>query len=264
MSMKRTVLAAAMLLAAGAAAHSASSDRVGVEGGAVRLVMSSEPDAQGRLRGALEVDLEPGWKTYWLEPGGSGVPPSVEVSAGGQAVRTEIGFPAPQRHRDGGDVWAGYDRPVSFALTMEPPAGATVLDASVFLGVCEDICIPVKADFRIDTAAQASVADDEQVVDEAFADLPPAPREGFRVIDARANGQTLEVRAETPAGDAPVDLFLASSAGPVLGTPVGEAANGGTLFSVPLLAALDGEASQLRYTLVVGEDAVAGIIRIAP
>jgi DsbC/DsbD-like thiol-disulfide interchange protein len=151
---------------------------------------------------------------------------------------------------------------VSFALTMEPPAAATVLDASVFLGVCEDICIPVKADFRIDTAAQASMADDEQTVDEAFADLPSAPHDGFRVVEARISDDALEVRAETPAGSTP-DLFLASSAGPVFGTPVAEAANGGALFRVPLLAALDGEANELRYTLVAGEDAVAGTIEAA-
>lgn len=258
----RPMIAAAGLLAfATLPAKPASSEWSEVEGGAVRVVVSSVPDAAGKLRGALQIDLEPGWKTYWLEPGGSGVPPSVEVTAGGKPVNSEVGFPAPRRHGDGSDIWAGYDHPVSLALTMEPPQGTHELDFSVFLGVCKDICIPLKADFAVELGGGASLADEEAAVDDAFDDLPTEAHEGFRVTGAKVDGDRLVIDAEAPSGAAP-DLFVASSAGPVFGTPVPERQGGHTIFRIPLFGALDGNAATLRYTLVAGEDAVDGTVMV--
>ena len=258
MRMSPTRVTAACLLTFWCAlpAAAASSDWAQVQGGAVRFVVSSRPDAQGRLRGALEVELEPGWKTYWREPGGSGVPPSVTVTADGRPVAAGMDFPAPRRHDDGGDVWAGYDRSVAFALTLAPPPGAGALDASVFLGVCRDICIPVQASFRVETAGAASLADEERAVADAFAALPGAPRPGMRVVSARVDGDSLTVEAEAPPA---AELFLASDAGPVFGTPKRE----GAAFRVPLLEPLPAGGTRLAYTLAAGDEAVAGAVDAA-
>lgn len=256
----RSALACAVISCMTLPAIAASSDWAEMEGGAVRLVVSPQPDPQGRLRGALEVELEPGWKTYWREPGGSGVPPSVTVTADGQPVATEMGFPAPQRHADNGDVWAGYDRSVAFALTLSPPAGTGALDASVFLGVCRDICIPVQAKFRVETAGAESLADEEQVVAGAFAALPGTPRPGLRVTSARVDGKSLVVAAEGPAA---AELFLASGAGPIFGPPRREAVADRPTFRVPLLEPLPAGGARLAYTLVAGDEAVAGALDVA-
>lgn len=74
--------AALLLLALAPGAHAASSEWHHVEGGSIRIVTSGAPDAQGILRGALEIRLKPGWKTYWLDPGSSGVPPTLDVTIG--------------------------------------------------------------------------------------------------------------------------------------------------------------------------------------
>lgn len=257
--MNRLRLPAACILTLTCAlpAEAASSDWAQVTGGAVRLVVSSQPDPQGRLRGALEVDLEPSWKTYWRDPGGSGVPPSVTVTADGQPVAAEMDFPAPQRHRDGGDAWAGYDQPVAFALTLAPPAGSGALDASVFLGVCRDICIPVQTSFHVETAGAESLADEEQAVADAFAALPGEPRPGLRVTAARVEGDRLTVEAEAPAG---AELFLASDAGPIFGTPERKAEAGHLAFQVRLLEPLPAGATRLAYTLTADGEAVAGAV----
>lgn len=259
MSPLRPALACLVTFCFALPAAAASSDWAQVTGGAVRLVVSSQPDPQGRLRGALQVELEPGWKTYWREPGGSGVPPSVTVTADGRPVATEMDFPAPQRHEDGGDVWAGYDQPVAFALTLSPPAGAGTLDASVFLGVCRDICIPVQASFHVETAGAESFADEEQVVTDAFAALPGAPQPGLRVASARVDGESLLVEAEGPAT---AELFLASDAGPIFGTPERSAEAGHLAFRVPLLEPMAG-GTRLAYTLTTGDEAVAGTVDVA-
>jgi DsbC/DsbD-like thiol-disulfide interchange protein len=255
----RPVLACLLTLCWALPAAAASSDWAEVEGGAVRLVVSAQPDQQGRLRGALEVELKPGWKTYWREPGGSGVPPFVAVTADGHPVAVEMDFPAPQRHGDGSDIWAGYDRSVAFALTLAPPAGTGTLDASVFLGVCRDICIPVQASFRVETAGAESLAAEEQVVSDAFAALPAEPRAGLRVASARVDGDSLMVEAEAPAS---AELFLASDAGPIFGTPQSRADGARVAFRVPLLGPLAAGA-QLAYTLAAGDEAVAGTVDVA-
>src|SRR5690606_16478618 len=106
-----------------AAAHAAASDWYHVEGGSVRVVTSGVPDENGVLRGALEIRLKRGWKTYWRDPGSSGVPPTLDVAVGDRTAPVEIGFPAPQRFDDGYAEWAGYDEPVALALSLHLPQG---------------------------------------------------------------------------------------------------------------------------------------------
>lgn len=33
------------------------------------------PESDGTIKAVLDVDLLPGWKTYWRDPGEAGVPP---------------------------------------------------------------------------------------------------------------------------------------------------------------------------------------------
>ncbi len=60
----------------------------------------------------LEIDLKPGWKTYWRDPGDAGVPPTLDASASSNIASAELSFPAPQRFDDGFAIWAGYKEPV--------------------------------------------------------------------------------------------------------------------------------------------------------
>jgi len=256
------LLAASFLTAAGPA-NGASSEWTKVEGAAVRVVLSAEPDEEGRLRGALQIDLEPGWKTYWLDPGDAGVPPSVAMSVHGAPGAVDIGFPQPAWHDDGYAKWAGYDRPVSFALTLAPPYAGS-MDFSVFLGVCETICIPLQASFSVEPDRAAANAGHEAVVEGAFAALPDAPRPGFRVIAARVEGESVAVEAELPADAESAELFLASTQNRMFGAPKPEKHEGRIAFRVPVLSATsDAKATETaRYTLVSGGRAVAGTVLV--
>ncbi len=235
----------------------------GVQGGAVRIVLSSRPDEVGRVRGALQIVLDPGWKTYWLDPGDAGVPPSVTVAQGSKAAEMEIGFPPPGRHDDGFSVWAGYDGPVSLALSIRPdaPRGDGPLDFSVFIGVCETICIPVQASFSVEQDDLVASAEDEAVVDEAFAALPGQPHAGLRVVAARIEGDAVIVETEAPAAGQ-AELFLASTENRMFGTPDAIGRNGHLAFRVPLLANGTDAVEEARYTLISGADAVTGTIAV--
>jgi len=144
--------AAAALLAASLPAAASSSAWHDSEGGRVRLVTSGRPDAQGRLQGVLDIALKPGWKTYWRDPGDNGVPPQLGIAESTNVVGAEMAFPAPQRHDDGYGQWAGYDGSVSLPVTfrLASPQDRAVIDAQVFIGICETICIPVKASLTVD------------------------------------------------------------------------------------------------------------------
>lgn len=245
-------------------ASAASSVWAEVEGGAVRVVTEGLPDGEGRLRGALEIRLEPGWKTYWRDPGEAGIPPTVTIAEPEGAAGVEIGFPAPKRHDDGYSVWAGYDRPVALALTFDLPEDRKKLDVSVFLGICEIICIPVQADFSIDLTDTSNATHDRGVVEGAFAALPRPAGDGFGAVLREANGEHLVIDVEAPSSADP-ELFVASTGTWAFGTPRRVDAGPRTAFSVPVLSAPDGpaDAEAIHYTLVAGEEAVSGTFELS-
>lgn len=262
----RLAIAAALLAAPAVApsvALAAASDWHHVEGGAIRLVTDDAPDADGVLRGALEIRLKPGWKTYWRDPGSSGVPPSLTVTVGGEKAEVEIAFPAPTRFDDGYAVWAGYDRSVSLALTLRLPPGAGLplsapAVADAFLGVCETICIPVQAELTADE--DAGEAEHAAAVDAAFAALPQPERPDFGVRPQAGGDGTITVEATLPAGVSAIDLFVAGTDTLVLGVP--ERLGGPSAparFAVPVLYGSEaGPGENLAYTLVTSGGAVSG------
>lgn len=255
-------LAIPCLLASVSCLHAASSDWHHVEGGSIRVVTSGAPDADGIVRGALEIRLKPGWKTYWRDPGSSGVPPTLDVSAGNEKAAVEIGFPAPSRFDDGYALWAGYDEPVALALTFRLPPGLdlpTRIEASTFLGVCESICIPVQAELTLDAAGAADDAGDAAVVAGAFAALPGAARPGFAAYASEVRDGALLVEATLPHGVDAIDLFVAGSDELTLGVPRKLDMKAGTArFSVPIVSGSEDHFGGLAYTLVTSAGAVAG------
>src|SRR5579863_1491597 len=53
------------------------------------------------LRAGIEIRLDPGWKTYWREPGDSGVPPTFDFSGSENVKAVTVEWPAPERFPDG-------------------------------------------------------------------------------------------------------------------------------------------------------------------
>jgi len=232
-----------------------------VQGGAVRLVTTGAPSAaDGILRGALQIDLKPGWKTYWLDPGDTGVPPRISVTGASLAA---IAYPVPRRFDEAGTVWNGYEAPVSFAVSLKVAGGDTKeIGADVFLGICQSICIPLQAHLKLDPAADPRNPEDAAVVTQAFADVPSPARSGFRLSGATRQGtEAFQVKAELPRPDAGAELFLAAPEGYSLGPPKRlDDTNGKATFSVPVYDRPDGtpKSAEAAYTLVQDGSAVAG------
>ena len=245
-------------------ARASSSQWAEVQGGAVRLVTAGAPGADGIVRGALQIDLKPGWKTYWRDPGDTGVPPKISVTG---ASLASVAYPMPRRFDEAGTVWNGYEAPVSFAVSLKVAGGDTKeIGAEIFLGICQSICIPLQAHLKLDPAADPQNPEDAAIVTQAFADIPSPARSGFRVSDATRQGtEALQVKAELPKPDGKAELFLAAPEGYSFGPPKRlDDTDGKATFSVPVYDRPDGAAkgAEAAYTLVQDGSAVAGKVSL--
>ena len=241
-------------------AIAASSPWYAVEGGAVRLITTA-PDSDGGIRGVLQIDLKSGWKTYWRDPGDAGVPPSIDVSASTNVGAATLDYPAPHRFDDGYSIWAGYKEPVSFPVTfaVPEPGKPSKIEADVFLGICETICIPVQTRFSIDPGTADDPAD-VAAVDAAVAALPGPEQPDFGVTMLAGNPDEVLVEAAYAGDPDTVDFFLAGSDGYYFGPPKKLDEGGRLTFSVPILDRPKEKPASgtLAYTLVTEAGAVAG------
>lgn len=244
-------------LAASSAWHKA-------EGVRMRIVTTGTADTDGLLRGVLQIDLKHGWKTYWRDPGSSGVPPSIDVSDSSNIATADLAFPAPARFDDGSGPWNGYKHSVAFPVRFRlaaPTAPATIA-ARVFIGACETICVPVQAELTLDPASDADNADEAAIVENAFAMLPQEAQPDFGATAVASDADALHVTARVPGHADQAELFVASVGGYTVGIPQKTAFGDAVAFSVPLLdrpsSRPDGEG--LPYTLVTRTGAVQGFL----
>lgn len=256
------LLMSALLLASPALASSSS--WYASEGGRIRLVTTGKPDNAGRIQGVLEIALKPGWKTYWRDPGDSGVPPQFDITPSTNIAGAELSFPPPQRHDDGYGQWAGYDHSVSLPVTftLAQPDQPAVVDANVFLGMCETICIPVQTRLSVEPGADPDNAEDAAIVRAGVAALPGDAQSTFGIKVEPGDHETLVVEAVSPAEPSSLDFFVAGGQDYMFGTPKREERDGKVIFTVPILdrPTTTPTGDGLHYTLTSSNGAVAGLL----
>lgn len=256
----RLIFAFAAVMMAAPTAFAGTSSWYETTGGKLRLVTHSEADAQGVLRGMLEIRLDDGWKTYWKEPGETGVAPQISIEGASDARRVDLHFPAPERFDDGVSQWAGYEGSVRLPIEFSGINDlSSPLTLDVFLGVCETICVPVQASLDVMPGADSGPIDLAQV-DAAFAALPAGPRVGFEVTHATAIDDALAIDVEMSGGAGSPDIFLAGRDGLVLAAPEFTPTATGGRFTARIVHRGKGDALQADYTLVSGDSAVSGVI----
>ena len=96
------ILAAALAIVAiaglpmeSARAASQASAWVELMNSRIRLVRGLGP-APGVFEIGVQIQLEPGWKTYWRMPGDAGIPPEFDFSRSSNLARVDIAWPAPE------------------------------------------------------------------------------------------------------------------------------------------------------------------------
>jgi DsbC/DsbD-like thiol-disulfide interchange protein len=199
----------------------ARSDWVQADHSEMRLLFGSDGD--GNHIGGVEIVLEPGWYTYWRDPGEAGIPPLFDFSGSENVAAVEVLYPAPERHDDGVSVSAVYNDEVVFplAVTAENPAQPMRLSVAAEFGVCRDVCIPTHAEDSVELPLQPQpdpLADAR--LQSFLARLPGRPESGrFDIEDLTAEGDDLLVDARIPDSTY-MDLFVDPPSGWYVKQPV--------------------------------------------
>lgn len=210
MAMKvfRKFAAALLLTFAASPADAAMSEWQDMGGGRARLVAELDP-ASNRIAAAIEIELNDGWKTYWRQPGASGIPPILDFSRSAGFEPGEVQLPAPKVLAAGDAHFAGYKDRTAFYFEGQALGADAVIRLELLAGVCEEICIPAQASFEMPVAALLTSDPKASIVLEmARAQLPGQPHEGFSVTRLQRHADwSLEVEAALPDGAKP-GLFV--------------------------------------------------------
>jgi suppressor for copper-sensitivity B len=258
---------AVLLGAAGAHAADPASPWDRNDQAAVRLVaaVTAVGDA-ATLPAGLQLQLQPGWKTYWRSPGDAGFPVSIDWKGSRNLKSAAIAWPAPHRFALLGLETFGYGGEVVLPVTVTPatPSAPVALRAAVDYLVCEKICVPRHADLALDLpAGPAAPSAFVQLIDR-FRHQVPDDGSGHGLslagigIGGTAAAPTLEVEARSTMPFAAPDLIVEAPVGLHFGAPKVTLSEGGRAARLSLPVGRDDQApalagARLVLTLVDGE-----------
>jgi thiol:disulfide interchange protein DsbD len=172
----------------------------------VRLVseMTGVPASGGKISLGLLQRMQPGWHTYWRNPGESGEPTAIDWTLPSNFAASGIIWPRPERIPFGELANYGYSERVLLRTEITVPPGLRVgetvsVTAQAKWLICKDICIPENATLDL----TLPVAD------------TPAPLEEHRDAFAQARASepmpTVPIAARFAAMDDGVTLFFRSA-----------------------------------------------------
>jgi len=143
-------------------------------GGRTRLITVYDP-VEGKIEGIVDVELQPGWVTYWRNPGEAGIPPIFDFSKSSGVTVDQPLFPVPAAKYAAGITSIVYTNHVAFPFkavpVISPLSGALQLD--MVIGVCKEICIPAMASFLQDLSKlnYSDLASNE-MIQQAYLKIP--------------------------------------------------------------------------------------------
>lgn len=146
-------------------------------GGRTRLILQA--DSQENIyKGAIEIDLKPGWKTFWRNPGSSGIKSNITVQ---KNFKAEIFYPTPSLYKyynDWDNIYEGHVF-LPIEITKINNTKSNNISGMALVGFCGNMCIPLDFDFNFSEQDLHNTDFTEQVlIKEAFASLPkPATKE---------------------------------------------------------------------------------------
>ena len=171
------------------------------------------PDSGKRLVG-LQIELDPGFITYWRTPGEAGVAPVASFDGSRNLAAATLLFPAPSRLDEGGAEAFGYADGVVFPIEVAPASANEPVSLVVALSfsICAKLCLPASGTVRLALGDEGR-GPEAGLVRAALTQVP-APRrlgEGTDLrIESVAPGperSSVVVRAQAPEGTKP-DLFV--------------------------------------------------------
>lgn len=131
----------------------------------VKATLVAEKDAvqpgQPLLVG-VRLRMDPGWHTYWRNPGDAGLPTKTRWTLPQGFEAGELQWPRPGRFNTGPLVSFGYENEVLLPVEIQVPANLSSKDVTLSAKVswleCEEVCLPGKAEITLTLPVRASAA----------------------------------------------------------------------------------------------------------
>lgn len=183
----------------------------------IRLIAGATSPS-GKQRIGVEISMAPGYKTYWRNPGDSGVPPAFDWSGSTNVGGLDVRWPVPERFEDGSGFSIGYVGEVVVPVSVLPvdPSKPVMVMLSLDYAVCEKICIPAKGEARLWLEPGVTSVSSPRL--ESFEARVPLPvklgphKEKISVIDAKPteNGSEhgVQLTLQAPPEGAIEDIFV--------------------------------------------------------
>ncbi|MCR9215088.1 MAG: protein-disulfide reductase DsbD family protein [Proteobacteria bacterium] len=158
-----------------------------------RIRLISEYDGvkgHDSLKIGLQVQLAPGWKIYWRNPGDAGIPPQFNWAGSTNLQTAEVHWPRPEEFDVFGLTTWGYHDEVVYPITVSLKDKGAPLDLKLdlFFGICEQVCIPYREELSLSlNSGQGAVSGEAGLIKEFVALVPPTiGSEGSQISSAEA------------------------------------------------------------------------------
>ncbi len=196
--------------------------------------------------------MKPGWKTYWRNPGNSGIAPFFNFN---QKVSYEIFYPTPQLYEIENDWSLGYKDKVMLPFTISD--SNKNLSGSLTLGLCYKICLPFTVNFDFSPSVQKNKHLPLSLLKKAQDALPRTTHHGFK-ISAEKEKNTLFIKIQNYNKSIPSSLFL--DGGEMQIGPAKKISENAEyiLFSAPLYFIPDEGKYTIFYTISFKDHAFSG------
>ncbi len=231
-----------------------------------RLISTGYSDTEGNsqtVNAGVHIEIDAGWKTYWRNPGGSGIPTQINWAGSTNVKSIEVAWPTPKRFIDKYGMTIGYKNEIVLPVKIHPlDANAPVqLSLELNYAVCLEICLPVNSKMALAIKPEnKSTGPFKRKLARFIKKVPQPPKssQGFRVQKLDLTGDDKQVallfEVQNPKGDALVDVFVEGADVLFFNTPK-KIVNKGAVSVVEVLVngaksakALEG--NKLRFTLV--------------
>jgi DsbC/DsbD-like thiol-disulfide interchange protein len=175
----------------------------------VRLIPGPLLGSGDRLVG-VQVQLDPGWHTYWRNPGYSGVPPRFDWSESTNLEKIFTEWPAPVGLPDAFGVSIGYQDEVVFPvrLAFHDPSKSASISLQFDYAVCAEVCVPLRAELLMNISGEASAPQDTLATVNRYRRLVPD-----RLNKFGKNAPTI-IRSWVSGKAAPVTLYIEAKVEP--------------------------------------------------
>ncbi len=185
-----------------------------VEASHSQVRMLADGEVGKNVRAGIEINLAPGWKTYWRYPGDAGVPPRFDWSGSENLASAEIRWPRPELLiDDSGAKSIGYHDHVVFPVLIQAadPAQPVKMRLKLDYAICEKLCIPADAFLMLDVPPQLDGL--SEALEQADASVPQrvpfGEKEGLAItkVELKRGAKSRAIIEVSAPQDVPAQLF---------------------------------------------------------